>query len=650
MQPRAWRNLPDGRTDGYLHPEEFYLGTSDRVGQDICVRVVSSSRAPSAGDLERLWQAFARTPVLLLVARYETEKGPTVDLVGGHRRSERARPHAGRPRPIIVKHVASGEALNFCRLVLEETSTHNADRLIARWMDERATDLPGLKNDGLFARQALLHYVPDRSDWITSYEKAVQARQKTGRSLVESLGFALDEAADPSAAILVANGTNRAVGLFLDASLSFDEPTIAFGASSPVTHGLAIATRLGLPWVILTRGTSIRLHPVSADIGVGRRGRSATYVELNLSLLPENQSPYLWLLFGADALTVGGSVDQILDASKVFAADLGGRLRDRVYVRVIPTLAKLLGRGVQAGLSVSETRERLADAYHRTMVVLFRTLFVAYAEDRGLLPYGRNQRYTEESLKRLAQHLASMRTDEVSFDGEARDLWQTLTWTWRTVASGNTECGVPPYDGSLFVAGSGMEDVAELDLTNEEIGPVLTDLLVDTDRDDVVGPVDFRSLSVREFGTIYEGLLESELSMAENDLAVDRDGNFVPAKAGAEVVVGKGDIYFHNRSGERKATGSYFTKPFAVEHLLDTALEPAVSRHLESVKQALDSDDDAEASRKLFDFRCADLSMGSGHFLIAAIDRLEARFSQFLTENPIPNVNQSVRSGRRLRC
>ena len=26
------------------------------------------------------------------------------------------------------------------------------------------------------------------------------------------------------------------------------------------------------------------------------------------------------------------------------------------------------------------------------------------------------------------------------------------------------------------------------------------------------GPADFRSLSVREFGTIYEGLLESELT------------------------------------------------------------------------------------------------------------------------------------------
>ena len=42
--------------------------------------------------------------------------------------------------------------------------------------------------------------------------------------------------------------------------------------------------------------------------------------------------------------------------------------------------------------------------------------------------------------------------------------------------------------------------------------------------------IDFRSLSVREFGTIYEGLLESELSVAETDLAVDKKGKYYPTK------------------------------------------------------------------------------------------------------------------------
>ncbi|HZZ61608.1 MAG TPA: hypothetical protein VFE63_10580 [Roseiarcus sp.] len=71
---------------------------------------------------------------------------------------------------------------------------------------------------------------------------------------------------------------------------------------------------------------------------------------------------------------------------------------------------------------------------------------------------------------------------------------------------------VPPYNGGLFttdravsVAGA---ELARIRLPNELFQLALRDLLL-TDLE----PVDFRSLGVREFGTIYEGLLESELSV-----------------------------------------------------------------------------------------------------------------------------------------
>ena len=49
------------------------------------------------------------------------------------------------------------------------------------------------------------------------------------------------------------------------------------------------------------------------------------------------------------------------------------------------------------------------------------------------------------------------------------------------------------------------------------------------------GPVDFRALSVREFGTIYEGLLESRLAVAREDLTVGKlrgkdEHVYVPAR------------------------------------------------------------------------------------------------------------------------
>ena len=163
----------------------------------------------------------------------------------------------------------------------------------------------------------------------------------------------------------------------------------------------------------------------------------------------------------------------------------------------------------------------------------------------------------------------------------------------------------------------------------------MCDLLVDpiAEGEGVFGPVDFRSLGVREFGTVYEGLLESELSVAEEDLAVDKEGQYVPAGK-KEPDVRQGQIYLHNASGARKATGSYYTKSFAVEHLLDHALEPAIADHL----ARLDKLDDRRAAESFFDFRVADIAMGSGHFLVAAVDRIERRFSSYLAKRPLPGV------------
>src|SRR5205823_3941602 len=103
--------------------------------------------------------------------------------------------------------------------------------------------------------------------------------------------------------------------------------------------------------------------------------------------------------------------------------------------------------------------------------------------------------------------------------------------------------------------------------------------------------------------------------------------------------VRKNRIYLHNRSGARKASGTYFTKEFAVDHLLDHALEPALKDHL----GRLDTLDETDAAERFFDFRVADIAMGSGHFLVAAVDRIERAFSGYLVKRPLPGVHQELR-------
>jgi hypothetical protein len=134
--------------------------------------------------------------------------------------------------------------------------------------------------------------------------------------------------------------------------------------------------------------------------------------------------------------------------------------------------------------------------------------------------------------------------------------------------------------------------------------------------------------------------LESSLSLADVDLTVDKQEAWVPAKPGEPVMAKAGEPYFHSASGERKATGSYFTPKFVVDHLVEQAIDPTIDRHLEKIAQFLRDGDQSTAAREFFDFRVGDLAMGSAHFLVAAIDRIEAKMRSFLAnpDNTVPGV------------
>lgn len=240
---------------------------------------------------------------------------------------------------------------------------------------------------------------------------------------------------------------------------------------------------------------------------------------------------------------------------------------------------------------------------------LFRLLFLAYAEDKELLPYKHSSLYRDRSLKHKAQELVQLKRDGTPF-GAGSALWDEIDQLFKAVDKGNSMWGVPAYNGGLFSRDAAVSPIGAslgtISVPDSALGQVLTKLLVEGTPEGW-GPVDFRSLGVREFGTIYEGLLENELALAETDLAVKKE-QYVPAGGKDGVAVHRGHAYLHNTSGARKSSGSYFTKAFAVEHLLNHALEPALKEHA----GRLDRLDDTEAAQQFFDFRVADIAMGSG--------------------------------------
>jgi hypothetical protein len=596
------------------------------------VAIASTTRPgpPKAEDLRALFkkrQANRPAPVLLVVMYAGPDDRPLAAVVGT----------IGDPAPVTglgVDRVARISAA-----ALAEPDRHAGARTVERLLTGLKDQLlPGVVNSGLFASHELRTGVPDRPDWEPARRAAMPLLGLHGLPLIQALGY--QTAPSGSAALLLIHSEHpRAVAVLLNETEVFERPSARFGAVSPIAHGLTVAAREELPWLVVLRGTQIRLYPAKPDVGVGRKGQAETYTELDLALLSDDEAAYLTLLFAPSALDPGGTAGQILAASENFAVGLGERLRERIYEDVVPGLAIAIAKRMG-----SYSDADLTEAYHRTLLVLFRLLFLAYAEDRGLLPYGLNPRYDRHAIKTLARDFADH--PDLVFDEHATSLWDDMLTVWGAVDEGNAGWDVPAYDGGLFSrdpstnpAGAAL---TTLRLHDSEFGPVLRALLVDTGEDGTQGPVDFRSLSVREFGTIYEGLLESDLSVSQTDLTVDEKGSYVPARPSDAIVVPAGDVYIHNRSGQRKATGSYFTKQFAVEHLLDTALEPAIDTHLARIRTLLSQGDEAAAADAFFDLRIADLAMGSGHFLVAAIDRIEAKFTALLTEQQLPAVGDEL--------
>jgi hypothetical protein len=607
-------------TPAGIHPRALHLGQGAMALE---VAVLEADRQPSSPQLREVLRERAgrrAAPVVAVILWGEGKVALACQVADG---------------VTIVPDADRAQVERVCAAALGAPDRHAAIRYLAYALPQLEARIPGLRNSGLFALHEIETGVPRRADWVRAMGQSGSLLDRRGRRLIEGLGFTIEPLPGP-ASVLLARGTKVAVAVFLERPDEIDPPDRRFDGLSAISYALAKADQENLDFVVVSAGAMLRVYPVKTSVGTGRAGRTETFVELNLDLLRERESAYLWLLCSAEALSTGGSFAEILKTSEDFAADLGTRLRERVYRDVVPGITRAL---VAARKLNSPSAADLHETYEMTLLVLFRLLFVAYAEDKELLPLQRSPAYRSRSLKEIGRRLEAA-IDAGTPWADEDFYWNEINQLWKAVDRGNRGWGVPPYDGGLFAADDDARPAARaldgLSIPDRAFAPSLAALLLDETAEGGRGPIDFRSLGVREFGAIYEGLLESELSVAQTDLAVDAStAAYVPAKRGHHVEVPAGEAYLHNASGARKASGAYYTKRFAVEHLLDRALEPALDAHIARLDAHMDP---SAAADRFFDFRVADIAMGSGHFLIAAIDHIERRLANYLVKRPLAGV------------
>lgn len=605
----SWHPLPKGALDA-----QVWKGSS---GDKIEVALAEFAAPPTAPELADLWaKRQAKTPVALLLV--------WLSPAGAHL----AFGSAGDAKPHSTGAVSTDAALAVARLALGASDHLRAAGDVVDAIAELNARIPGLTNGGLLALHHLATGVRQRPDWSSAAASAKPLLSKRGKDLLRGLGYKITGRVDADVLLLAApDGDPRATAVLID---------IGSGEKELLDLAYRAAVDSSVQWIIALDRHQLRIYPARADVGVAGRGPLETFVEVNTALLGPDDYSYLWLLFSHEALAPGGSLTEILEESGRFAVDLGRRLRERIYHHTVSHL-------VDAIVAARKARKKpvaagdLTDVYHQALTYLFRLLFLAYAEDRDLLPVKTNAAYQAASLTAIA--------DQLHKGALPVNLNTYLTELFGAVDRGRSEWGVPAYNGGLFSTNPSKNPagaaLAKLELPDDQLRLALKGLLIDSDGDEP-GPVDFRSLRVREFGTIYEGLLEAELSLAVSDLTATAAGELEPTPAGATPTVRKGQVYLHNKSGARKAAGAYFTPAFAVDHLLDHSLEPALAEHCEQVRTLANQGRTTEAGELFFSFRAADLAMGSGHFLVAATDRVAARLAVLHAELRLPSVAQQL--------
>lgn len=621
VKTSSWQNPPTGASNAAVWRSPH--------NQKIEVAVLTTPAAPTPGELISAWSARQKNSSVGLLVVWESAQDRFGACFGRASTSTTAKPAVAQP-------INAAQAKALVELALSEDSNHEqaaSDVLDA--ISELNSQVPGLSNGGLLAIRHLNADVRNRPDWAAAANKSASLRTKRGTDLLRGLGFTLTKAIDRDVSLLNApDGSKRATAVLIDVSAK---------QSTWLDKAYQAAQANSVEWIIAVDRHQMRLYPAKAGVGVAGRGPLETYVEVNLALLSQTDISYLWLLFSHEALALGGTLEKILAESTRFAVALGERLRERIYNRTVRHLVDAI---VDARKSVKRpvSPQDATPVYHQALTYLFRLLFLAYAEDRDLLPATANQTYRNASLTDIAGRLHK---------GEAvSDLDARLNSLFNAVDTGNLEWDVPAYNGGLFATAGHRNpigaELASLTLPDEHLRLALAALLLDTDpKSNETGPVDFRSLRVREFGTIYEGLLESELSFAATNLTIGKEGDPTETLKGKSPDIKKDSLYLHNKSGARKAAGAYFTPAFAVDHLLDQSLEPSLARHCSTIETLVAEGKSAEAGQKFFDFRVADLAMGSGHFLVAAADRVAAGLAALHAKLQLKEVSDQLEELRK---
>jgi hypothetical protein len=482
-------------------------------------------------------------------------------------------------------HLASGERLN-------EAVTRSWNRMLGAWrgFDAARAQLPPGDRGGRLTRERWLHVLFDELGY--------------GR-LVQQPAIEIEDRSYP----VFTQWQHTPIHL-VGCGVKIDTRTAGVaGAAGQSPHSLLQEVLNRSPdrlWGIVSNGLVLRI--LRDNVALTRQA----YVEFDLEAMFTGEVyadfVLLWLVAHQSRVEADRPEDCWLERWTADATELGTRALEALRKGVEDAIA-ILGTGFLAHPANGALHAALRDGtldrqeyYRRLLRLVYRLLFLFVAEDRDALLDPRadavvRARYVDHYSTQRLRALAHRRRG-----GRQHDRYEQLKFVMRALhGDGCPPLGLPAL-GSFLWSPEAIGELGESALANEHLLDAIR-ALASVDDAGVRRTVDFRNLGAEELGSVYESLLE-----------------LVPElhRESATFTLGVA------AGSERKTTGSYYTPTSLITSLLDTALEPVL--------------DEAAASGEegLLSVTVCDPACGSGHFLIAAANRIAKRVAALRTGDAEP--------------
>jgi len=287
---------------------------------------------------------------------------------------------------------------------------------------------------------------------------------------------------------------------------------------------------------------------------------------------------------------------QIVSAFDMFAVQIHDELTENVFEAL-----KTLSEGIicHSLNKLKLTEETLELIREPVLILLYRVIFVLYAEDRGVFPIDHATYYNEYSMKYIKNEwvLKNPKLSDGSIQDRLMRLFDLIEKGSKQLGHDRKDFEMRPYYGRLFDSNI-HNDLTVWKIPNKNLLKAIGLLTRTKDKNGDYFFLDYAALETIHLGAIYERLLEYRLSIHNNKISSLTDAK------------------------ERKASGSYYTPKPIVDHIVRHTIGPLIENCLKT------SPTQETALGKIFSLKILDPAMGSGHFLVGATNYMAKRICE----------------------